>query len=256
MTRVLVIHRDIAEASQRAARLRALGFDAAPYRSLGAKGFRGIRQDPPNTILIDLTQLPSYGKAMGVLIRQQKSLGVIPLVFIEGDPDKAAQVRDILPDAVYTTWAKAEAAIHRAIQHAPTEAIPPRTPRTSLLTKLGIGKQSRVALLHPPEGFELPDVQTQRQVGEADVVMLFFRKSVALGRELPGIAGMMRPGRRVWVLWPKKASGADTDLTMVRIRHIVAGVGLVDYKVCAVDEMWSAMVLGKRRHQAAQSYPD
>jgi hypothetical protein len=53
---------------------------------------------------------------------------------------------------------------------------------------------------------------------------------------------------RVWVLWPKKASGLDSDLTMVRIRRMVAGFGLVDYKVCAVDETWSAMTLGKRRN--------
>ena len=65
MTRVLVIHRDTAEAAGWASLLRALGFDATPYLSLGAKGFRGIRQDPPHAILIDLTRLPSYGKAMG-----------------------------------------------------------------------------------------------------------------------------------------------------------------------------------------------
>src|ERR1022692_3204161 len=129
MTRVLVMHRDVAEASERAARLRALGFDAAPYLSLGAKGFRGIRQDPPHAILIDLTRLPSYGKALGVLLRQQKSLGCIPLVFVEGDPDKTAQVRAVLPDAVYTTWAKAEAAIRRAIRNAPRAAMPPARSR-------------------------------------------------------------------------------------------------------------------------------
>jgi hypothetical protein len=248
VTRVLVIHRDTAEASERAARLRALGFDATPYLSLGAKGFRGIRQDPPHAILIDLTRLPSYGKAMGVLLRQQKSLGVIPLVFVEGDPDKAALVRAILPDAVYTTWAKAEAAICGAIRNAPWEALPPRDSGTPLLTKLYIGKQSRVAVMYPPDGFELPGVPTQKQVGEADVVMMFFRSSAALGRELPGLAAMMRKGRRVWVLWPKKASGTDSDLTMVRIRQMAEGSGLVDYKVCAVDKTWSGMTLGKRRN--------
>jgi hypothetical protein len=77
--------------------------------------------------------------------------------------------------------------------------------------------------------------------------MIFFRSSVALGRELPELAGMMRKGRRVWVLWPKQASGAAGDLTMVRIRQMASGVGLVDYKVCAVDATWSAMTLGKRR---------
>jgi hypothetical protein len=252
MTRVLVMHRDVAEASERAARLRALGFDAIPYLSLGAKGFRGIRQDPPHAILIDLTRTPSYGKAMGVLLREQKSLRTIPLVFVEGDPDKTAQVRAILPDAVYTTWAKVGAAIQRAIRHALREPLPPRDPGRPLLAKLGIGQQSRVAVLHPPDGFELSGVRTQKQVDEADVVMIFYRSSAALDRELPQLAGMMRKGRRVWVLWPKKASGTDSDLTMVRIRRMAEGFGLVDYKVCAVDETWSGMTLGKRRRQAAQ----
>jgi hypothetical protein len=247
VTRVLVIHRDPLEATDWAARLRALGFDAAPYLSLGAKGFRGIRQDPPHAILIDLTRLPSYGKAMGVLLRQQKSLRAIPLVFVEGDPEKAALVRAVLPDAVYTIWAKAAAAIRRAIRQAPREVLPPRHPPTLLLTKLGIGAESRVALLHPPEGFERPDVRTQKQVGVADVVMVFCRSSVALDRELPDLAGLMRKGRRVWVLWPKKASATPGDLTMVRIRQMASGFDLVDYKVCAVDETWSAMTLGKRR---------
>ena len=58
---------------------------------------------------------------------------------------------------------------------------------------------------------------------------------------------MMRKGRRVWVLWPKMASGMGSDLTMARIRQMASGFGLVDYKVCAVDETWSAMTLGKRR---------
>jgi hypothetical protein len=245
--RVLVIHRETAEASERASRLRALGFDATAYLSLGTKGFRGIRQDPPQAILIDLTRLPSYGKTMGVLLRQHKSLGSIPLVFVEGDPDKAAQVRAVLPDAVYTTWAKVVAAIGKAIRQTPKEVAPPRHPDTPLLTKLGIFRQTCVAVLHPPEGFELPGVRTQKQVGEADVVMTFFRSSIALGRELPTVAGMMRKGRRVWVLWPKKASGAAGDLTMVRIREMASAFGLVDYKVCAVDETWSAMTLGKRR---------
>lgn len=248
MTRVLVIHRETPDAIERASRLRALGFDASPYLSLGSKGFRGIRQDPPHVILIDLIRLPSYGKEMGVLLRQQKSLGGIPLVFVEGDPEKAAQVRALLPDAVYTTWEKVEAAIGRAIRQEPPRAIPPRDSGTPLLAKLGIGEQSRVAVLHAPKGFApLAGVRTQKQVGEADVVMAFFRNAAALARELPGLAGMMRKGRRVWVLWPKKASGTASDLTMVRIREMALEVGLVDYKVCAVDATWSGMTLGKRR---------
>ena len=78
---------------------------------------------------------------------------------------------------------------------------------------------------------------------------VFCRNSASLARELPDLAGMMRKGRRVWVLWPKKASAVPSDLTMVRIRQMASGFDLVDYKVCAVDEKWSAMTLGKRRKE-------
>jgi hypothetical protein len=245
-TRVLVIHRDTLEATARAARLRDLGFDATPYLSIGDKGFRGIRQDPPHAILIDLTRMPSYGRAVGVLLRERKSLGTIPLVFVEGDPEKTAKVRAVLPEAIYTTWAMAPSAIGRAIRNAPPRAIPPRNPVTPLLTKLGIRTESRVAMLHPPEGFELPGVIPLKRADDADVVMLFFRNSAALGSELPDVTRLMRKGRRVWVLWPKKASGVSGDLSMVRIREMARDVRLVDYKVCSVDETWSAMALGPR----------
>ncbi len=57
----------------------------------------------------------------------------------------------------------------------------------------------------------------------------------------------MRKGRKVWVLWPKRTAGTASDLTMPSIRALASNVGLVDYKVCAVDDTWSAMALGKRR---------
>ena len=79
---------------------------------------------------------------MGVLLREQKSLRSIPLIFVEGDPAKAAAVRAVLPDAIYTVWAKVYAAIRRAVRGAPREAIPPRDPGTPVTAKLGIGQKS------------------------------------------------------------------------------------------------------------------
>lgn len=259
--RVLVIHRDVSEAADRAARLRSQGFEAEPYTSLGSKGFRGIRANPPDVALIDLTRLPSYGKAMGALMRESVSLRTIPLVFVEGDPAKTAQVREVLPDAVYAPWPRIGAAIQRALSRAsraskaPMPAPPSRTSlwRTSVAAKLGIREGTLVALVRAPEGFDavlspLPEgVRTQKQVGEADVVLMFFKSAASLGRELPGLPSLMRKGRKVWIFWPKQASEQAGELTMVRIREMALLVGLVDYKVCAVDATWSGMVLGLRR---------
>jgi hypothetical protein len=253
VARVLVIHRDISEAAERARRLRDQGFDAEAYTSLGAKGFRGIRANPPAVALIDLTRLPSYGKAMAALMRRSPSLRTIPLVFIEGDPEKAAGVRELLPDAVIAPWPRIAAAIRRAIAQPPKSPLPPSVSGTSLTSKLGIRPGSLVALVRAPEGFEtvlgpLPEgAAIQKQTGEAGVVLMFFKSAAALGRELPAMPSLMRKGRKLWVLWPKQASAHAGDLTMVRIREMASPFGLVDYKVCAVDSTWSGMVLGLRR---------
>jgi len=255
VARVLVIHRDLSDAAERAARLRDQGFEAEPYTRLGVKGFRGIRANPPAVLLIDLTRLPSYGKAMGTLLRQSPSLGAIPLVFIEGDPDKTAGVREVLPDAVISPWPRIGAAIRRALTQPPASPLRPQPSRTSLAIKLGIRQGSQVALVGAPQGFEailgpLPDgACIRKQTGEADVVLLFFKAAAALGRELPKLPGLMRKGRKLWILWPKQASAQAGDLTMVRIREMSAPFGLVDYKVCAVDATWSGMVLGLRRRR-------
>jgi CheY-like chemotaxis protein len=248
VARVLVIHRDVAEAAERAARLRAEGFDAEPYLSLGPTGFRGIRADPPDAILIDLMRRPSYGRTMGALLREQKTLRAIPLVFLEGDPGKTAPVRAMLPDAVYAQASKVAAALRRAIRRAPAAPMAPVPKPTPLLSKLGIGEGSRVAVMHRPKGFRLPEGSWRSaQPDDADVVLTFHRSAASLGRELPALSGMMRKGRRLWIVWPKKAGGEAGNLTPLVIREMAQGHGLTDYKVCAVDETWSGMALGVRR---------
>ena len=101
MPRVLVIHRDTADAAARATRLRADGFDADPYTSPGSKGFRGIRAAPPDAIVIDLTQLPSYGKYMGALLRER--LTVIPRS-IDTEKFDPATVNAARIDALRAAW--------------------------------------------------------------------------------------------------------------------------------------------------------
>jgi hypothetical protein len=248
--RVLVIHREAAEAAMLAGRLRDRGLDAEPYLSLGSKGFREIRANPPDAILIDLNRLPSYGKAMGALLRENKALCAIPLVFLAGDPQKTAAVKRILPDAVYAPWPDVPAAIQRALARPAKAPKPPRSTGRSVAQKLGIEANSTLALVNSPDDFalDLPEgVSTRKKPAEADVVMLWARNEAALDRELPGIVKAMGKGRRVWLLWPKRTSGVATNLTMPRVREVAIGYGLIDYKVCAVDATWSGMAVGLRR---------
>jgi hypothetical protein len=72
--------------------------------------------------------------------------------------------------------------------------------------------------------------------------MVYFTKSrLELAKEFPALARCLSPAGGLWIAWPKKASGVGTDLTEDRVREIGLEAGLVDNKVCAVDETWSGL---------------
>jgi hypothetical protein len=245
--RVVVVNRDLIEAGSIAARLCSAEIQAEPYNSRGTRGFRHLRAEPPNAIVIDLALVPSYGRVMGAMIRENKSLRTIPLVFIEGDPEKTAKVRATLPDAVFAPWTKIADAIHRAIRRAPAEPLMP-VAQSTLLQKLGIREGSRVALLHAPKGFALPKAAWTRSKPEsANVILAFFGSIAALGHELPKIAAIVETGMRLWIAWPKRAGSVPTDLSMPRIGEMARPYGLATYKTCSLGEKWSAMVFGRSR---------
>ena len=119
---------------------------------------------------------------------------------------------------------------------------------TPLAKKLGIRAGDTVTLLGAPEGFEdeldgLPDgVQLRRRTGGSpEVVLLFTTKARELERRFPGLARSVWPDGSVWVAWPKRASGVATDLDENRLRDIGLPHGLVDNKVCAVNNVWSGL---------------
>jgi hypothetical protein len=119
---------------------------------------------------------------------------------------------------------------------------------TPLPNKLCIREGARVALVNAPEGFEsalgaLPEgaglVPASRR--GLDVVLLFARSREELVRRFETCAGRIRPDGSLWVAWPKKSSGVETDLAEGYVRQHGLDVGLVDVKVCAVDETWSGL---------------
>jgi hypothetical protein len=87
-----------------------------------------------------------------------------------------------------------------------------------------------------------PHVTVKRQArGLVDVVLAFFVQQKKLDQRLPGLAAMIFPSGGLWIAWPKRMSGLVTDLTDQVVRDLVLPRGLVDNKVCAVDETWSAL---------------
>jgi CheY-like chemotaxis protein len=258
VARVLVIHRKPAIAAERASRLCAEGLEASGYPVLGPRAFREIRAHPPDAIVIDLTELPSYGRTMGVLLREQKGTRNIPLVFLKGDPEKAARVREVIPDAFFAPWPNAAPAILRAIERAPDEGAAPNPAGTSLLQKLRIGEGSVLAILEAPANIAeilgpLPkNVRIEKKLGDVELILIFVKSAAALARALPKLAAHMTRGRTLWVCWPKRTSSMPCDLTLTVIRAMVAAYDMVDSRLCAVDATWSgtAITLRRQRNQS------
>jgi hypothetical protein len=116
--------------------------------------------------------------------------------------------------------------------------------------KLGIKEGHRVAFPSAPEGFTdllapLPDeVKVKaRTAGPLDVIVFFTKSRAELERRLPGLRRAMDPAAGLWIAWPKRSSGVETDLTEDVVRKLALANRLVDNKVCAIDETWSGLRL-------------
>ena len=126
---------------------------------------------------------------------------------------------------------------------------------TPLPKKLGIKEGSRIVLLGAPANFasvlgKLPHGVTTRSraSGEADVIVLFATKFSKLVKEFAKAMQLMPPtSGMLWVAWPKKAAKMDTDLDENIIRGHGLSLGVVDTKVCAIDETWSGLRFSRRR---------
>jgi hypothetical protein len=125
---------------------------------------------------------------------------------------------------------------------------------TPLSKKLGIKPGSRVHLVEAPPGYRklvmpLPaDVElVPRLSGTTDLIHVFSTNRARLAKKLPAIVKGMRADAVVWVSWPKKAARVATDLTEDVVRDLALPLGLVDVKVCAVDEIWSGLKLVVRK---------
>jgi hypothetical protein len=116
---------------------------------------------------------------------------------------------------------------------------------TPLATKLGIKSGNQILLLHAPDSFELelPDgVSTDQTLGQPpDVVLAFFTRLSELEQNIDALASTIFPAGSLWLAWPKKASRVETDLSDNHVRACALQRGLVDNKVCAVNETWSAL---------------
>ena len=140
------------------------------------------------------------------------------------------------------------------------DPVPPARPAgysgTPLPAKLGIKAGHSIALIDAPPGFggilaPLPDPVTV-QGGLAgheplDVIVCFVVWRAELAAGLGALRARMAPACGLWIAWPKRAAKVPTDMTEDVVREIALPTGLVDNKVCAIDQVWSGLRLVIRR---------
>jgi hypothetical protein len=117
---------------------------------------------------------------------------------------------------------------------------------TPLAKKLQIRPGAAVALVGAPRGWtvpELPDgVVLRRSLGKgADVVIAFVRRAADLEDVVGAVTAVLGPEDSLWIAWPRRAAGHDSDVTDNLLREVVLPTGLVDVKVAAVSEDWSGL---------------
>ncbi len=255
--RVRLIHWNADEGALCVELLAGEGYEVEWEPRPGPDLFKKLTADPPAAAVIDLSRLPSGGRDLALEVRHRRSTRHIPLVFVEGEADKVERVRDLLPDAAYTTWSDIGPALRQAITKPPPDPVVPASRMAgyagvSLTKKLGITEGAIVSLVDAPEGFAaklgaLPTGVVLRHGlrGRSDVVVWFARSQKAMRRRMDRIASRAA-GSPVWIAWPKKSSGVESDLTQQTVRRAAEAAGLVDYKIIAIDSTWSGLLFTGR----------
>ncbi len=251
MPHIRLICWNAVEAAEKAASLRAAGYGVAS-EPLTPPGLRALRDHPPSAAIIDLSRLPSQGRDVALAIRQYTATRRVPLIFVDGDPDKVARTREFLPDATYTTWGRLRSSLKRAMAHPPADPVVPGSvlagySGTPLPKKLGIKANAVVALVDAPPGFEntlgeLPEgVTLHRQArGRPGLTLWFTRSRRGLERRIRRMVPLAEKGG-LWIVWPKKASEIESNLSETAVRTAGLAAGLVYFKVCAVNATWSGL---------------
>lgn len=123
----------------------------------------------------------------------------------------------------------------------------------SLVAKLGIKPGTPIAIVGAPRGYAatlgpLPAGVAVRRVarGPLPFVQFFTDRARALDARFPALARALTPDGALWISWPKQSSGRTTDVTETVVRDIGLRHGLVDVKVCAVDDVWSGLKFVRR----------
>jgi hypothetical protein len=118
---------------------------------------------------------------------------------------------------------------------------------TPLVKKLGLKEGARFSILNAPDGFECeltplpPSTHVLGFARDLDFIMFFCKQESVLQKQFERLAKSIKPNGMVWIAWPKKSSKVATDLVFENVQRIGLATGLVDVKICAINDIWSGL---------------
>jgi len=253
---IRLIHWKPSEIQEQISRLSGNGFMLNSDLFKGPEDFKKLRENPPDVIIIDLNRLPLQGRDIGITLRKYKDTRYVPLVFIEGDKIKTGKVKSLLPDALYSKWQNIESALEKAVSNPVKDPLVYKSSMeaysgSSLNKKLGLHENMKVVLINSPKGFTekfamIENLKFVKSINaQRDVTMWFVLKKADLEKGITDIVRHVTKGG-IWIAWRKKNKIADSDLSQIIVRQAGLKYGLVDYKICSIDEIWSALKFGLR----------
>jgi CheY-like chemotaxis protein len=258
ISRVRLIHWNAVEAKERRAVLEGAGYSVDSDVPAGATFLRKLRENVPLAVIIDLSRLPSQGRDLALMLRKSKATPFIPLIFAGGEEQKVKRIRDLLPDAVYTPWSRIRSGLKQAVANPPPQPVSPGSVFEAyrgapLPTKLGIKPGSVVSLIGAPPDFEsqlghLPSgvVLKHRSSKRFNLTISFNRSRRELKRHIRSLVTTIGDGK-LWIVWPKRGGSLTSDLSQQFVRKEGLAAGLVDFKICAINETWSGLLFTRRR---------
>lgn len=255
--RVCLLHWNDKERLERISQLALNGVEVLGGINAGPQFAKALEAAKPDAVVIDLSRLPSQGRDLGIMIRARAGTRQIPIVFVEGAEEKVTAIRGLLPDAEFTHWAQIMPVLKRVVNandksFMAQSSVFAAYSQKPLATKLGIKPGSRVCLIGESESLlggsdDLPagvSVITEI-VNDADLYLWCLGSQAELSENLGLIKAQVKHSPS-WVGWPKKAAGSGSDLNQGVVREQCMAVGMVDYKICSINEKWSALLFAWR----------
>jgi CheY-like chemotaxis protein len=254
MSRLRLIHWNAAEAARYLTLLRKAGHRVEYSPEFSPQLMRDWRKSPPDAFVVDLSRLPSHGREIATALRQSKATRPVPIVFCEGESEKVAKTREMLPDALYCQFGQLRSTVRTALRGGSSSQVVPtammdRYAGRTCAQKLGIRCGDAVCLIEPPRDMPnaLGDLPADVTFVEspAAVTLCFATDPQDLRRQLSELRSHASK-TKLWVCW-KKGKSAEGGVSERLVRETGLSLGLVDYKICAVSPVWSGLLFAAKK---------